>query len=325
MDATLRHASQDLANDLRALLEEIDPARWRDEMEAAAMQRTRAIRERVRTLLDADAGSDAPSAQLHDRLAQLRATLDASLASLDASVASSRASWAAFQREVQPAYEALAASLRAMTTTAPRPLRPTNYSRNVFHVMCGVTVVAMTELLPSRGWLVGIAGAFALWAWTAETTRRIWPRVNDGLMRLFGPVAHAHERHRVNSATWYVTALLLLGALFPRYAIAAGVAVLGLADPAAAIVGRRFGRTKLRAGRSLQGTLAFAVVGTLAAFGVLALLHRGPVGAKLAAAVASASVGALAELYTEGLDDNFTIPLAAAAAAWATGAALGLA
>lgn len=331
MDTALRTASQDVANDLRALLEEIDPARWRDEVESAARQRAQAIVERVRAALrDAAAQGDGGAAQLRERLGQLDAAIDRafeampSRESLASSMAERRAQWAAFQREVQPAYEALAASLRSMTLTGPRPLRPTNYTRNVFHVSCGLSVVALIELLPSRAWLIGLPLAVGLWAWSAEVSRRVWPSVNDRLMKLFGNVAHAHERHRVNSSTWFVTALLLLGLAFPRYASAVGVAVLGLADPAAALVGRRFGRTKLRGGRSLQGSLAFVAVGALAALGVLALRHQGSVGALALTALAAAAMGAVAELYTERLDDNFTIPLASASAALAVGTLLGV-
>jgi len=331
MDTALRTASQDVANDLRALLEEIDPARWRDEFESAATARAQAIVERLRaTLRDAAAQGDGGAAQLRERLGQLDAAIDRafeampSRESLASSMAERRAQWAAFQREVQPAYEALAASLRSMTLTGPRPLRPTNYTRNVFHVSCGLSVVALIELLPSRAWLIGLPLAVGLWAWSAEVSRRVWPSVNDRLMKLFGNVAHAHERHRVNSSTWFVTALFLLGLAFPRYASAVGVAVLGLADPAAALVGRRFGRTKLRGGRSLQGSLAFVAVGALAALGVLALRHHGSVGAFALTALAASVMGAVAELYTERLDDNFTIPLASASAALAVGTLLGV-
>jgi dolichol kinase len=326
MQPTLQLASQDLANDLRSLLEEIDPARWRDDLASAARQRATAILERVRGLPGNAASTS--DLQLMERLRQLGATLDralASLGTLEASAQSARASWAAFQREVQPAYEALAASLRGMTLAAPAPLRPTNYARNAFHITNGITVVALVELLPSRLWLVLPPLAFAVFAWGCEVSRRIWPAVNDALMKVFGRVAHAHERHRVNSSTWFVTALLLLGLAFPRYAAAVGVAVLGLADPAAALIGRRFGRTKLRGGRSLQGSLAFFVVGALASAAVLALRHPASLAGTAATAAAASLAGAIAELYTERLDDNFTIPLAAASAAVGVGSLFGLA
>jgi dolichol kinase len=330
MDTALRLTSQSVADEVRALLEEIDPARWREEMEVAARLRVDVIAAKLRDVLADVTPVDASARQLRERLGQLGAAIDRAFTampsreSLVSSVAERRAQWAAFQREVQPAYEALAASLRTLTLKGPRPLRPTNYARNVFHGTCGVLVVLLVELLPSRGWLLGLPLAVALWAWSAEVSRRIWPSVNDRLMKFFGSVAHAHERHRVNSSTWFVTALSILGAVFPRYAAAVGVAVLALADPAAALVGRRLGRTKLRAGRSLQGTLAFMVVGFVAAFVVLTLRHRGGGVGCVLTALGAASAGALAELYTERLDDNFTIPLASASMALALGTLFGV-
>lgn len=287
-----------------------------------------AIVERLRGISDVAPTGDV---QLMERLGYVRVTLDRAMASLPsreslvASAHEARDAWAAFQREVQPAYEALVASLRGMTLTAPAPLRPTNYKRNAFHISCGLSVAVLTEVLPSRLWLILPPLAFALFAWGCEVSRRIWPSVNTRLMRFFGPVAHAHEHHRVNSATWFITATLILGIGFPRFAAAAGVAVLGLADPSAALIGRKYGRIKLHANRSLQGTLAFFAVGLAAAFGVLSLCHTGTGLAKLATAAAAALAGAIAELYTERLDDNFTIPLAAAAAAAGVGALVGVA
>lgn len=320
MEHALQLASQDLANELRVLLEEIDPARWRDDLESAARQRLDLIAARLRelTLSTAERGareSDTNLTVVCERLGQLRAAVERAASglpsreSLTPSMPSARAAWASFQREVQPAYEALAVALRGMSMPAPAPLRPTNYTRNVFHVTWGLTTVALIELLPSRAWLIGLPLAFAIFAWGCEVSRRIDPRINDRLMKLFGRVAHAHERHRVNSSTWFVTALLILGCFFPREACAVGVAVLGLADPAAALVGRRFGRTKLTAGRSLEGTLTFFGVAFVAALAVLRIVHPHPWPLTLGMAFAGALAGALVELFTTSLDDNFTIPL----------------
>ena len=157
---------------------------------------------------------------------------------------------------------------------APSAARPTNYARSFFHVMSGVVSLTLIRVLPGRAALAAASGAFVLFAWTCEFARRRSPAVNDRLMRFFGPVAHPQERYRVNSSTWYVTALLLLALLAPTSAAELGVVVLAIADPVAGLIGRRFGRTRLRAGRSLEGTLAFFTAGTLAALAVLARVPR---------------------------------------------------
>jgi dolichol kinase len=174
--------------------------------------------------------------------------------------------------------------------------------------------LAMLHWLPSRGWLIAVAGAFCVAGWTMEIARRRSPVANRALMALFAPVAHAHERHGINSATWYCTALLLLGLFAPIRAAEVGVLVLGLADPAAGFIGRRFGRTRLRKNRSLEGSLGFVVVGALAASAWLLFVHAMPLAAVALLAGVAALVGALTEIGSTRLDDNFTIPVAVALA-----------
>ncbi len=133
-------------------------------------------------------------------------------------------------------------------------------------------------------------------------------------MKVFGLVAHPHEHQRVNSATWYATALVLLAALGSPLQAALGVVVLGVGDPVAGYVGRRFGRVRLVNGRSLEGSLGFAVSATAAAWAAALAFSGGALGLlpALAVAAGAAVAGAAAELVSRRLDDNFTIPLAAA-------------
>ncbi|MEO6418154.1 MAG: hypothetical protein ABIP39_02015 [Polyangiaceae bacterium] len=209
----------------------------------------------------------------------------------------------------QPAEVSIFASL-----TQPVGSRPSNYVRSTFHVACGAVAISMIRLMPNRTWLIVAASVFAIAAWSMETARRLSVKANDRMMRFFGPVAHAEERHRVNSSTWYVTALLLLATFAPSRASELGVLILALADPAAGFIGRRFGRTALRANRSLEGTLTFLVTGAAAAFAWLSLTSGLPISSITLLAFGGATVGALAELWSTRLDDNFTIPIAAASA-----------
>jgi dolichol kinase len=134
--------------------------------------------------------------------------------------------------------------------------------------------------------------------------------------KIFSKVAHPHEAVHVNSATWYVNALFVLALTCPPAVSAMAVVILGFADPAAALIGRRFGRLRLVNGRSLEGSATFWVVGTLAAWAVLSIFHREiPMGAALWMSVAGALFGALAELFSRRIDDNLSIPLASAAGA----------
>lgn len=190
-----------------------------------------------------------------------------------------------------------------------QPARPENIARSAFHIGSAVTALLLLRLLPSRPWLIAASGSLALIAWTCETARRVSPQVNDRLMRLFSRIAHPMEAARVNSSTWYLTALVGMAAFAPLRAAELGVVVLGLADPAAGFIGRRLGRTKIKENRSLEGTLGFFVVGALAALGLLAVFHHVPTPAMLLLAATSAAAGAVAELVSGKMDDNFTIPV----------------
>ena len=208
--------------------------------------------------------------------------------------------------------------------TAAARARPTNYRRNVYHATHALLIVWLVMHVLSPFGMVLTAGGFALFAWTCELSRRRWPALNTALMRFFAPFAHPHEHHDVNSATWIVTALTVVALLFSKPVAGVGVVVVGFADPAAAIIGRRWGRTRLAGGRTLEGSLAFVGVGAAVASALLMLYMPGVTFAGAAlVGIAAAVVGALAELYSR-VDDNLSIPIASGAAAWLTMLALGL-
>ena len=88
------------------------------------------------------------------------------------------------------------------------------------------------------------------------------------------------------------------------------MAVLGLGDPIAGLVGRAWGKVPLMNERTLEGSLAFVTAAFLAVWGYIALcfpdieLPR----AILLASVAAVS-GAAIELLSRRIDDNFAIPI----------------
>jgi dolichol kinase len=309
----LAHQSRDVALALHSLLRDLDPARWRDELEASARDRLGRISRAISTLVDKTWPEERQRA-LRDRLSEIRDILVRYAPAEGLGLAEARRAWMDFSRRCQPAYEALAASLSAQGARVPS-LRPTNYVRNAYHVANALGLVLLAEfVLVTQGSRTGIAVLGFTAAWGMEISRRVSPRVNRLLMDLFAKVAHPDEAHHINSATWYTTAILLLVTLFPLDAAIAGLVVLGVGDPAAALVGKRFGRTRLADGRSLEGTAAFVVVGALGAWAALALFHPADTSTLLVRAVAAALAGAIAELLSRRVDDNLSIPIVAALA-----------
>ena len=305
MTVMLSHEGQRIADELSALLEAVDEALAQGAPQAALRQRATEVGEQMRAAL---------RAEVEPRAAALRDALREALEALERATPADagETTWGRFGEQVRPAQEALTAALARMTAAA-RPPRPMNRARMIMHVGMGTSATALTVLLPSRAWLVGLPLAVGVLAWTAEFLRVRSARVNELMMKLFGPVAHDHERTRVNSSTWFVTGLLLIALAFPRTACTAAVMALAVGDTAASLVGRRWGRTRLRNGRSLEGTAAFALVAGAAS--TLTLRVSYPMAwtqALLMGAVAGVA-GALTELSSERLDDNFSIPVTVAA------------
>jgi dolichol kinase len=315
MDDVLDEAAL-LALQVHALLGDLDPARWRADTAAVMRQRLSELEVRVAGMVATMRASVHAPQALQGQWALFLHELRAAWPD-ESSTTAMRDRWMAFRTHMVPAYEELAAHLRRLRIHVPS-LRPTNYARNLMHLSSATSALLTVEFLPALA--LPIAVIMALSAWSMETGRRLSPAINARLMRLFRPVAHPHETHRVNSATWYATALVALawsGATIPG---AMAVTVLGIGDPIAALVGRRYGRTPLVHGRSLEGSVAFFCSAFMAAWAVLAVCHPAlSTSAVVVTAAAAAAAGAIAELLSLRIDDNLSVPLAAAAGAWLVG------
>ncbi len=196
-------------------------------------------------------------------------------------------------------------------------LKPRNLARNLFHVSMGVVSVGLYHFVLGKvavvSILVGLLVAFA----AIDLSRRFSSRWNDLLVNsLFSKISRPGEAHRIPAATWYLTALLLGVLLLPKAAIELGTLILAFGDPAASLVGKRWGGRKLYREKSYAGSLGFLATGSLAGLGYL--LWLGPAmtiwQAVLVALVATVA-GAVAEVFSNRVDDNFSIPLAAGAVA----------
>lgn len=184
-------------------------------------------------------------------------------------------------------------------------LRPANPRRAIVHVVVGSALVAFVRVADVRTLLWTATCIFAS-VWAMELARRVSGRVGQRVDAALAPTAHPFERRAVTSGTWYATSFAILAWTVPPATVAASIAVLAFGDPAASIVGRRWGRVRLGGRRTLEGSLALLALGAAAAFGVLALFGIFDPTLPLVAGAA----GMLAELGSRGrLDDNLTIPL----------------
>lgn len=294
---------------LHDALREMDPARFAADDHHALRERLVDITAALRAHTSEAFGSDtAALADALDSSVPADHAGDADLADLaDDPVAL----WVAARVAIGPSYEALVAKLQHAGYEA-KSIRPTNYARTFFHMCSALFALFIMEAFTPQ--MRYVAAAFLAAATIMETSRRVSPAANERLMAAFGKVAHPYEHHRVNSASWYAAALVLIAFVTPVPSCAAAVVVLGFADPAAGFVGRKYGRTTLLHGRTLEGSVTFALVGGLAALLVLRLFHADVIGWTAAATIAAVSglSGSLAELLSKRVDDNFSIPVAVA-------------
>jgi len=134
-----------------------------------------------------------------------------------------------------------------------------------------------------------------------ETARLLSPRAAAALTRVAAGAFRPAEARAPSGAAMLALGYALAWWLFPPAAAEAAIVVTALADPAAALVGSRFGRG---APKSVAGSLACACVAAL----VLAAFGFGP-GPLVAASVGAA----IAERAPWRGVDNLAVPLAVGA------------
>ena len=174
--------------------------------------------------------------------------------------------------------------------------------RRVFHATNGtVVVMAMTVFNFDVSEMVLILGVILALTVAIDALRLFNPKLNVLFFRAFSPIASPREARKIASSTWYTLSALLVLLFFPTPYALAGILVLAWADPAASVVGQRWGKTRFLAG-SVRGTTAFALV----AFCALLLFVPWKV------ALVTAAATAVVEAAPIRLDDNLIVPLAVA-------------
>ena len=305
-------AARDLGLTLRTLVADLDPMRWKDAKREQLAAAFATYRSEIEGVLD-EWSSERSLEEVYAELQTVREVVAQRLPTSE----DVKARWMEFRAEIHPAYEELALALKSAHMELPS-VRPTNYWRSTFHVLGALLAVVFVQY---ARWdvVIAVPAVLAAFFWFLEIMRRVSPKWNDFLMRLTDKINHPHERYRVNSSTWFASALFLLALTREPIAGVAAVLVLGFGDPIAGLVGRRWGRTKLVNGRSLEGTVAFAVVSFAVVLGMFALWYRAmPWGSVFLLCGVAAVIGALTELFSRRVDDNFAIPLMVGAAVWGT-------
>ena len=149
--------------------------------------------------------------------------------------------------------------------------------------------------------IIFIVGILTFIALLIELFKRLSPPFLNLFVRIFSPVLRPRERKGgFTGTTYYLIGSFVCVSVFDKTLAIVCICFLVLGDLLAAIIGKRWGRTKLASQKSLEGSLAcFTVCLSIA---LLMKLH--PIIALTGAAVAT-----LIELFPLGLDDNVAMPL----------------
>ncbi|MEM1042707.1 MAG: diacylglycerol/polyprenol kinase family protein [Bacteroidota bacterium] len=187
--------------------------------------------------------------------------------------------------------------------------------RKAIHL--GALVLPAGILVLGRTVALWLLGPLATLAHVADVLRVRVHAVHRLITWLFEPIMRPEEQPPfggpvvVNGATWMCVSAALCAFFFPEPVAASALAMLMVGDGAAAVVGRRYGRTRYPfSPKSVEGSVAFFVTGFLAAipFGVLP-----EDGVALPALAVGAATAAVVEALPVPLNDNVRVPLVAGA------------
>jgi dolichol kinase len=183
-----------------------------------------------------------------------------------------------------------------------------NPGRKLYHVLGGLGLLGVYLYLGPRQafpvYLLLLAGILVF-----DLTRLRHPGFGAWAMKNMGSLLRPGEAATISGSPAYVLGVALTLYLFDLPIATAAVLFLIFGDVCASIIGEQWGKTKFR-DKSLEGTAAFVVAGLAAAL-LYRLFGETPPFALLACGVVTA---AIVEIFTpRRLNDNLTIPLAAAA------------
>ena len=174
-------------------------------------------------------------------------------------------------------------------------LRKTTHLAGFFLPLLYIVLERSTMLL-IVGSLAGIAVIVEFLKWVSE-------RFRDLFFRVFKSILRTHEQKgAITGATYYIVSILLCIFFFEKSIAIVCIFFIILGDTAAALVGRRWGRTRLIGNKSLEGSAACFIVCT--AITLLWLKQLNPV-----VGITGAFVATLVELLPLRIDDNLTVPL----------------
>lgn len=162
----------------------------------------------------------------------------------------------------------------------------------------------------NRQYMIVIVGSLTAFAICVEIAKWVFPSFRAMFLQYLKLLLRTHEKQgAITGATYYLTGVFLCIVIFDKSVAIACILFIILGDTAAALVGKRWGRTKLIGKKSLEGSAACFVVCSL-----ITLLLINPIVGNTDAinpivCIMGAFIATLTELLPLRIDDNLTVPL----------------
>jgi phytol kinase len=194
---------------------------------------------------------------------------------------------------------------------------PFEVTRKMLHLMITLSIFPLVHLFSS--WYAAVLATVALvlliYPVLALAERARWYK-RIAVEREGGEFKRSLVIHQLSMATLLSVFWGVLG-LDWQYVAVVAVMAWGFGDAAAALVGKAFGRRRIRhprieGAKTVEGTLSMAVVAGVAIFVTLLTYAGRPWTVSLAVALLVAPICSAVELFTPRGLDTITVPLSAA-------------
>lgn len=190
-------------------------------------------------------------------------------------------------------------------------------ARKAWHLSMGLLCANIYHNGMSRPNAVSILTPVFLAVVFLEWARLNVPFLNDVAVRLWRPFMRTSEVDRVSGTPWYIAAIAISIAVFPKSIAILTLLYLACGDPIASIFGILYGHKgpRFKDGKSWIGTCAGAAVCILIA---LIAFRNLPLSwpQYCALSLISGLSGGFAEILPLDVDDNFSIPLVSGFVTW---------
>ncbi len=187
--------------------------------------------------------------------------------------------------------------------------------RRLFHMGSGVTVAFIYNFLLTHQQAVSILGTIACVLYILEQVRINYPEFAGNFEQYSKYLLRAEEQLKESAGIPFVMGLLLTILSFPKPIAVVAILTLAIADPLSALIGIRFGRLRVVAHKSIEGSAAF-FLGCFLSTAAVFIGYAPTTGTAFGLAFFVAFTVGVFEMVPIRLDDNLTIPLFTAAVTW---------